>query len=223
MPGQDSSALSLEELKSEILRRQRALPRLLARREAFDKLIAGLRALSDVRMARKRFNKKNRKNLAERAQARMEAGVPAGLPARADKSATAGKPDGAGKLAELSGRERNGSLAEQILLGERNRLRTALGVFRDRPALRLSDENDGGRSAPGGDLEDPGNGNGGECAALFPDQAGIKLHLAGQNRPAPGTPGADEAAPQARSPEEKPKLRVLRAATFEDALLPHMK
>jgi hypothetical protein len=130
MPRAKFAKMSVEELKNELLRRQRTLPQLIARREALDRQIAELRALGEAQAALKRAGKKPEKKRARKAQGRMR---PACL---------------ADKLAEVFQGKESPSLAEALFLAEKNRFRAALGVFNEGPALKLSDENAKERAAP---------------------------------------------------------------------------
>jgi hypothetical protein len=192
MPSGNYAAISVEELKKEILRRQRALAQLIARREALDKLIVALQGLSDVHGRPNHLKRNLEKNRARGTQGTMNAG------------GSAGKPALEGELAEVSQGDEIGSLAEQILLGDKNRIGPAFGVFGNGLALQRSGENDRDRSA------------------ISMNTAEAKSHAADKSGPAPGAPGADEAGPAARPSEGNAKVRVLRAITYEDILLPPM-
>jgi hypothetical protein len=192
MPSGNYAAISVEELKKEILRRQRALVQLIARREALDELIVALQGLSDVHGRPNHLKRNPEKNRARGTQGTMDAG------------GSAGKPALEGELAEVSQSKEIGSLAEQILLGDKNRLGSALGVFGNGRAPQRLGENDRGRSA------------------LSMNAAEAKLHVAAKSGPEPGAPGPDEAGPAARPSEGTAKVRVLRAITYEDILLPPM-
>lgn len=58
MPRAKLAKVSVEELKKEIVRRQRALPKLIAKRDALDKKIAELQGLGEVKAAPKRARRK---------------------------------------------------------------------------------------------------------------------------------------------------------------------
>ena len=66
--------LSVEELKKEIVRRQRVLPKLIAKRDALDKKIAELQGLGELKAAPKRARKKLAKKRARKAMRASRAG-----------------------------------------------------------------------------------------------------------------------------------------------------
>ena len=209
MPGANYSAMSVEELKKEIARRQRALPQLIARKEALDKLIVALQELSDVQAAPKRLRKSLGKKHARRTQGGMRAG---GL---------------ADKLAEVFQSKKSGSLAEEILLRNKNRLCAAMDVFKDRQALKLSAGIGDDHTPPVVDQNGPAPGPaeaiGRERAALSTNRAGTELHLADENGEEHGALGVAEVGLKMHSAEGNAKAPLLRAVTYEDVFAPRMK
>jgi len=167
MPRARFARMSVGELRSELLRRQRTLPQLIARRAALDKQIAGLRALGEVEAALKAAGRKPAKKRARKIQGRTRA-------ARL-----------ADKLAEVFQGKKSSSLAEAIFLGDKNRFGAALGVFHNGPAPKLSDETDQERSAPSTDADAStlhlADGHGKDRAVLRVVEDGSKLHLADEN------------------------------------------
>ena len=95
----------------------------------------------------------------------------------------AGSP--ANKRGEVFQGKKSPSLAEGILLGDKNRFRAALAVFKDGPAPKLSDENGDDRATLGVDKDGPmlvvADENGKKHAALSTDEYGSKLHLTAGN------------------------------------------
>jgi hypothetical protein len=200
MPSREYSTMSVEELKKEIVRRQRALPQLIARREALDKLIVALQGLSDAHAAPKPLIRKLGKKRARRTQDGMRAG---GL---------ADKPSGAGKLAGVFQVKGIPSLAEMVFLGDRNRFRAALDVFKDGAALKLPDKNRDDHVGLGADREGPAlaraNQNAKANAALSRNRDRVlNLHLSddhGENRAAPDV---DKGGPVLTAADENNKTR----------------
>jgi hypothetical protein len=125
--------MSVEELKRELLRRQRRLPQLIARRAALDKQITELQALGELQAALKRSGRKPGMKPARKTQGRTGAGPLAD------------------KLAEVFQGKQSPSLAEAMFLGDKNRFRAALGAEKDEQAPALSDENGKERAAPSTD------------------------------------------------------------------------
>jgi hypothetical protein len=68
MPRAKLAKVSVEELKKEIVRRQRALPKLIASRDALDKKIAELQGLGEPQAAPKRGRRKLAKKRVKRAK-----------------------------------------------------------------------------------------------------------------------------------------------------------
>jgi len=66
--------MSVEDLKKEILRRQRVLPKLIANRDALDKKIAELQGLGELKAVPKRARKKLAKKRARKAMRADRAG-----------------------------------------------------------------------------------------------------------------------------------------------------
>ena len=167
MPRAKFARMSVEELKRELLRRQRTLPQLIAQRDALDRQIAELYALGDVQTALRPAGREPAKKRARKIQGRMKA-------ARI-----------ADKLAEVLQRKKRSSLAEAILLGDKNRFRAALGGFSDAPEPKLSDEIGTERPAPstdaGGSALHLADERGKDRAVLRVVEDGSKLHLADEN------------------------------------------
>ena len=78
MPRAKLAGASVEELKREIVRRQRALPKLIAKRDGLNKKIAELQGLSELKAAPKRARKKPAKKRARKAMRASRAGSLAG-------------------------------------------------------------------------------------------------------------------------------------------------
>jgi len=74
MPRAKLAKMSVEELKKEILRRQRAIPKLIAKRDALDKKIAELQGLGELKAAPKRARKKLAKKRGRKAMRAGRAG-----------------------------------------------------------------------------------------------------------------------------------------------------
>jgi hypothetical protein len=74
MPRAKLAKMSVEELKKEILRRQRVLPKLIADRDALDKKIAELQGLGELKAAPKPARKKLAKKRARKAMRASRAG-----------------------------------------------------------------------------------------------------------------------------------------------------
>ena len=74
MPRAKLAKMSVEELKKEIVRRQRVLPQLIARRDALDKQIAELQGLGELKAGPKRAKRKLGKKRARKIQGTMRAG-----------------------------------------------------------------------------------------------------------------------------------------------------
>ena len=159
--------MSLAELKREILRRQRALPQLIAWREALDKQIAELQGLGEAQAVPTRLGRKLGKKRARKTLDRMKAG------SLADK------------LAEVFQTTKSPSLAEAAFLADENRFRAALGAEKDRPALVLADEDGKERAAlpadAAGSTPHLADRNGNERAVLRVVEDGSKLHLADED------------------------------------------
>jgi hypothetical protein len=68
MPRAKLAKVSVEELKKEIVRRQKALPKLIASRDALDKKIAELQGLGEPQAAPKRGRRKLAKKRVKRAK-----------------------------------------------------------------------------------------------------------------------------------------------------------
>ena len=75
MPRAKLAKMSVEDLKKEILRRQRVLPKLIAKRDALDKKIAELQGLGELKAAPKRARKKLAKKRARKAMRASRAGT----------------------------------------------------------------------------------------------------------------------------------------------------
>jgi hypothetical protein len=74
MPKAKLGKVLIAELKKEILRRTKVLPKLVAARNALDKKIAELQGLGEVKAAPKRARRKLGKKRGRKAQGRMRAG-----------------------------------------------------------------------------------------------------------------------------------------------------
>ena len=74
MPRAKLAKVSVKELKKEIVRRQRALPKLIVKRDALDKKIAELQGLGEPQAAPKRTRRKLGKKRGRKAHGRARAG-----------------------------------------------------------------------------------------------------------------------------------------------------
>jgi hypothetical protein len=167
MPRAKFAKMSVEELKRELLRRQRTLPQLIARKEALAKQITELLALGEVQAAPKRLGRKPEKKRVRKTQGRMRAGCPAG------------------KSAALFQGKKSPSPAESIGAGDKDRFHAALGAEKDGQAPALSDENGKERAGPSTDQAGStprlAERNVKGCAVLHVVQSGSKLRLADED------------------------------------------
>lgn len=192
MPRTKFAEMSAEELKREVLRRQRTLPQLIARRQALDirrkaldKQIAELKGLVEILAAPKPASGEPGEKCARKARGRMKAG------SLADK------------LAEVFEGEKSPSVPEEILLKDNDRFRAALGVFRTEPALKPSDETGGDRAATSVDKQAPAVENDKARAALSAEKERPKLRLADEDR---ASPAADQDDPKLHLADENGKF-----------------
>ena len=201
--------MSVEELKREVLRRRRALPRLLARRAALDKQIAELQDLLEALGDPKRLRRKLAKT---RAEMTPEGARPGNL---------------ADQIAEVFQGRKSGSLAAELLLRDQNRFHTALGVFKREPAPKFSIEQRNDHAAINMDKDAPplarADANPKACAALTAHRSRVSLRLADENGKECGGQAEDEDEPETRSTGEDIKVRLLHAVAYEDAFSPSVK
>ncbi len=209
MPRSRFAEMSVEELKQEVLRRRRTLPRLLARRAALDKQISELQDLVAALANPKRLRRK----LAKKRAGKSPAGARAG--------------NLADQIAEVFQGRKGGSFASEILLRDENRFQAVLGAFKDEPAPKLSDEQRSGGAVPGVDRNAPAlaraDANPKACAALSAHRTGAGLHLADESREECGAQVVDEDGPKTQLTEEDGKVRLLGAIRHENVFAPRMK